>query len=136
MGNDTVTPNTPVTRDKRGHPSHPPHLKEAKFCPHGGLGPMLGSSSIPTQLHRNTPHAANMTSNPCRPIPCMRYSPWQTGLSYTAPMPQVHFLQQLGLACTKAFAAHLRRQSRQQSSSPTQAGPNSAPPPWIKFTLF
>lgn len=36
---------------------------------------------------------------------------------------------------TKAFAAHLRRQSRQQSSSPTQAGPNSAPP-WIKFTLF
>ncbi len=118
------------------------------ICPHGGLGPMFRrflygeEPQSPLTFTANTPHAANMylqslQSYAPHGILPLANAAWSAtkrdnqrfyGHSYTAPTPQVHFLQQLGLACTKAFAAHLRRQSRQQSSSPTQAGPNSAPP--------
>jgi hypothetical protein len=48
--------------------------------------------------------------------------------------PQVHFLQQLGLACNKAFA------HTYAAITPTIFLANTSwakqCPPWIKFTLF
>ena len=51
------------------------------------------------------------------------------GHSYTAPTPSTFFLQQFGLACTKAFAIHLRRKpSNAPRPHPSPPGPNRTPP--------
>eukprot|EP00985_Skeletonema_marinoi_P007946 scaffold3542_cov104-Skeletonema_marinoi.AAC.3 len=50
------------------------------------------------------------------------------GHSYTAPTPRIHFLQQFGLACTKAFAIHLRRPTRTQQAPQASSGTARAPP--------
>ena len=146
MGNYTVTPAT-VTREDIAVQKH---LQIWAICPYGGLGPMFRrflygeepKTLINFTANKNKPHAANIYLQSLQAYALHGVLPlantaWSAtrrdnqrfyGHSYTAPTPQVHFLQQLGLACTKAFAAHLHRQSRRQSSSPSQAGPNNAPP--------
>jgi len=48
---------------------------------------------------------------------------------HTAPTPSTFFLQQFGLACTKAFAIHLRRKpSNATRPHPSPPGPNRTPP--------
>ena len=149
MGSCAVTTNTMPREDVlRTLHFDAKHLQMWAICPYGGLGPMLrrflfGDDPIqPLSFSANKPHAATMyqdslqSSAPHGILP-LANSAWSAskpdhqrfyGHSYTAPTPQIHFLQQLGLACTKAFAFHIRRPVRTQRAAQASSGPARAPP--------
>eukprot|EP00577_Skeletonema_sp_RCC1716_P032352 CAMPEP_0113406396 /NCGR_PEP_ID=MMETSP0013_2-20120614/19487_1 /TAXON_ID=2843 ORGANISM="Skeletonema costatum, Strain 1716" /NCGR_SAMPLE_ID=MMETSP0013_2 /ASSEMBLY_ACC=CAM_ASM_000158 /LENGTH=453 /DNA_ID=CAMNT_0000292235 /DNA_START=436 /DNA_END=1797 /DNA_ORIENTATION=+ /assembly_acc=CAM_ASM_000158 len=149
MGNSTVTGNT-MTREDVLHTlsTNAKLLQIWAICPYGGMGPMLrrflfGDDPIrPLSFTPNKPHAAKMyleslqSSAPHGILPLANAS-WSSsrpahqkfyGHSYTAPTPRIHFLQQFGLACTKAFAIHLRRPTRTQQAPQASSGTARAPP--------
>eukprot|EP00984_Skeletonema_dohrnii_P020760 scaffold10192_cov121-Skeletonema_dohrnii-CCMP3373.AAC.2 len=78
-------------------------------------------------LQSSAPHGilplANASWSSSRPAHQKFY-----GHSYTVPTPRIHFLQQFGLACTKAFAIHLRRPTRTQQVPRASSGTARAPP--------
>eukprot|EP00985_Skeletonema_marinoi_P012317 scaffold5920_cov204-Skeletonema_marinoi.AAC.6 len=143
MGHSTVTGNT-MTREDVLHTlsTNAKLLQIWAICPYGGMGPMLrrflfGDDPIrPLSFTPNKPHAARMyleslqSSAPHGILPLANAS-WSSskpahqkfyGHSYTAPTPRIHFLQQFGLACTKAFAIHLRRPTRTQQAPQASSG--------------
>jgi len=99
------------------------------ICPHGSMGPMMRRFFLNDQPHfpllfgPTHQQAANMYRlSSLHPgltgILPLADATWKRtrqphekfyGHSYTAPTPSTFFLQQFGLACTKAFAIHLRR---------------------------
>jgi len=147
--NSTVTGNT-MTKEDVLHTlfTNAKLLQIWAICPYGGMGPMLrrflfGDDPIhPLSFTTNKPHAARMyleslqSSAPHGILP-LANSSWSSskpahqkfyGHSYTAPTPRIHFLQQFSLACTKAFAIHLRRPTRTQQAPQASSGTARAPP--------
>lgn len=112
----------------------PSYLLPFAIDPHGRWGPIMQNfpiTSSTTQLHfpLSRPHANTMyhrsTSHPA-PITILlavdsylkahktrRYF----GFSHTAPTPQIHTIQSLGLGITKTFSLHIIRNSTHQSTS-------------------
>ena len=121
------------------------------ICPYGGMGPMMRhfllgeEAQHPLQFRNTHPNATRMyqlsRTSPA-PIGVLRLATanWNSsqttdrkfyGHSYTAPTPTVHFLQQFGLACTKAFAIHLQRKPTRPPRSratPARNSPSRNPP--------
>mmetsp|Transcript_23067 Transcript_23067/g.32939 ORF Transcript_23067/g.32939 Transcript_23067/m.32939 type:complete len:162 (-) Transcript_23067:114-599(-) len=149
MGSSTVTTNTMTREDVlRTLHTDAKHLQMWAICPYGGMGPMLrkflfGDDPIrELSFSSNWPQASKMyrdslqSSAPHGILP-LANSAWSSskpahqkfyGHSYTAPTPKISFLQQFGLACTKAFAIHLRRPTRTRQSPQVPPGPSRAPP--------
>ena len=145
----TVTANTMTREDVlRTLHTDAKHLQMWAICPYGGMGPMLrrflfGEDPIrPLSFTANRSQAAKMyraslqSSAPHGILP-LANSSWSSskpahqkfyGHSYTAPTPKISFLQQFGLACTKAFASHIRRPIRTQRAPQASSGPTRAPP--------
>lgn len=105
--------------------------------PHGNWGPttqaLLSTSktTIPPLSFRSTnPNARTMhhrSTNHPSPTGILlaadafwRLHPTRQfyGFSHTAPTPQIHTIQQLGLAITKAFSVHLRNATRRSIHFP------------------
>ncbi len=147
MSNSTVTPNL-VSREEVLATLHSDHklLQMWSICPHGGMGPMLRKFLLNDNPHTaltftdRRPHAttmyrqSNQSYSPHGILP-LADSSWKSnklrkfyGHSYTAPTPTIHFLQQFGLACTKAFANHLRRRPHKQRSITSTPSSSRAPP--------
>jgi hypothetical protein len=147
MSNSTVTTNSVSREDVLGvlHSDHK-LLQMWAICPHGGLGPMLRKFLLNDNPHTaltfsdRRPHAttmyrqSNQSYSPHGVLP-LADSSWKSnklrkfyGHSYTAPTPTIHFLQQFGLACTKAFANHLRRRPHKQRSISSTPSSSRAPP--------
>ena len=118
------------------------------ICPHGSMGPMMRRFFLndlphsPLQFTSAHPEATNMSRlSSLHPglagILPLADTMWKRarqphekfyGHSYTAPTPSTFFLQQFGLACTKAFAIHLRRKpSNASRPHPSPPGPNRTP---------
>jgi len=116
--------------------------------PHGHWGPMtqnlLCHYTPREDLHFPTshPHAAAMYARaitpPCPsgliPTAAINWKHNKTrrffGHSYTAPTPNEHTIQQLGLVITKAFGLHLRNASRKMGyCPPTQSAANATGAP-------
>ena len=120
------------------------------ICPYGNMGPMpmlrrflFGEDPIrPLSFTANRSQAeqmyrASLQSSAPHGILPLANSSWSSskpahqkfyGHSYTAPTPKISFLQQFGLACTKAFASHIRRPIRTQRAPQASSGPTRAPP--------
>ncbi len=150
-GKLSVTTNTMTREDfLRTLHSDAKHLQMWAICPYGGLGPMFriflfGDDPIrPLSFSRPTgPKQQRCTTTPSKvqlhmtsPSPCkLLMVGFQTspptilyGHFYTSPTPHIHFLQQFGLACTKAFVLHIRRPVRTQQAPQEPSGPARAPP--------
>eukprot|EP00985_Skeletonema_marinoi_P018021 scaffold10020_cov161-Skeletonema_marinoi.AAC.7 len=82
-------------------------------------------------LQSSAPHGilplANSSWSSSKPAHQKFYGP------YTAPTPRIHFLQQFGLACTKAFAIHLRRPTRTQQAP---RRPRAQPGPLLSLLIL
>jgi len=108
--------------------------------PHGRWGPITQSflststtaSKTPLQFPTTRPHALTMynraTTHPT-PTNILHTADevWKLnktrrffGHSYTAPTPQIHTIQNLGLGITKAFSLHLRNSIKRSTTSPIQ----------------
>ena len=111
--------------------------------PHGRWGPImqnfLTTSTSTTQLQfpPSRPHANTMyhrsTSHPApTAILLAADSYWKAhktrryfGFSHSAPTPQIHTIQSLGLGITKAFSLHIRNSIHRSTSHRTTTHPNS-----------
>ena len=106
--------------------------------PHGRWGPITQSflstsktaSKTPIRFPPTQPHALTMYSRATtHPTPTnilhTADEVWKLnktrrffGHSYTAPTPQIHTIQNLGLGITKAFSLHLRNSIKLSTNSP------------------
>jgi len=147
MGSSTISTNSMMREEVLGALlSDHKLLQMWAICPHGGMSPMFRKFLLNDNPHtaltftNRRPHAtmmyrqSNQSYSPHGILP-LADSSWKAnklrkfyGHSYTAPTPTIHFLQQFGLACTKAFATHLRRRPHKQRSIATTPSSARAPP--------
>jgi hypothetical protein len=125
LGGGTVTADT-ITREEvlRTLQASNDLLQIWANCPHGSMGPIMhrfflnDHSHYPIQFSPTHPEAANMSRLSSLHPGLTGCDMWKrarqphekfNGHAYTAPTHSSFFLQQFGLACTKAFAIHHRR---------------------------